>query len=117
MYKFYTAEMPPEYNFERAHIGKVKCIQWLDDDSGFISGGYDANIFLWKLHVDPIQSREQKETNPVFEYKQKNVIFSCVAYKPDTKYSIYAVGTDKSLKEIESGKEKYPRYESNVNIS
>jgi len=42
IYKFYTAEQPSEYNFEKAHIGKVKCIQWLDDDSGFISGGYDA---------------------------------------------------------------------------
>jgi hypothetical protein len=26
VYKFYTAEQPPEYNFEKAHIGKVKCI-------------------------------------------------------------------------------------------
>jgi len=67
--------------------------------------------------MDPTQGKDQKELNPVFEYKQKNVIFSCVAYKPESKYSIYAVGTDKSLKEIENSKEKYPRYESNVNIS
>jgi len=40
-----------------------------------------------------------------------------VAFKPESKYAIYAVGNDKTLKEIENGKEKYPRYESNVNIS
>ena len=60
VYKFYTAEMPPEYNFDKAHQGKVKCIQWLDDDSGFISAGFDASIFLWKLHNDYTLSKDQK---------------------------------------------------------
>ena len=64
-----------------------------------------------------MKEKQQKEMNPVFEYKQKNVIFSCVAYKPDSKYTIYAVGTDKYLKEIENGKAKIPSYENSQNIS
>ncbi len=42
--------------------------------------------------------------------------FSCVANKPDIKTTFYAVGTDKSIKEIENGKEKL-RFEAGVNIS
>ena len=51
VYKFYTAESPEEFNF-KFHFGKVKCIHWLDDDSGFISGGYDGKVLLWKLYID-----------------------------------------------------------------
>jgi hypothetical protein len=54
---------------------------------------------------------------PVFEYRMKNVIFSCVAYKPDSKYTIYAVGTDKTLKEIESSGKKEIKCETGVTIS
>ena len=46
----------------------------------------------------------------------KNVNFSSVANKPDSKTTIYAVGTDKSIKEIVNGKEIL-RYEAGVNIS
>ena len=69
-------------------------------------------MFLWKIHNDPLvqkKERDRDNKDEVFyewDYTQKNVIFSCVVYKPETKYSIYAVGTDKSLKEIENGKDK-----------
>lgn len=43
VHKFYTAECPAEYTF-KDHSGKVRCIQWLDDDSGFISGGWDGAV-------------------------------------------------------------------------
>ena len=35
------------------------------------------------------------------------MIFSCLAYKPETKYSFYAVGNDKTLKEFENCVEKF----------
>jgi hypothetical protein len=44
------------------------------------------------------------------------VNFSSVCNKPDSKTVIYAVGTDKTIKEIESGKDKF-RYEAGLNIS
>jgi hypothetical protein len=52
----------------------------------------------------------------MFEFKLKNVYFSSVSNKPDSKSIIYTAGTDKTIKEIENGKEKL-RYESGVNIS
>jgi WD40 repeat protein len=118
VYKFYTAECPPEYNF-KDHSGKVRCIQWLDDDSGFISGGWDGAVIMWKLHIDQSSGKDgshDKESNPIQKFTLKNVNFSCVANKPDSKSTFYAVGTDKSIKEIENGREKM-RYEAGVNIS
>jgi hypothetical protein len=50
----------------------------------------------------------------------KNVNFSSVCNKPDSKSIVYTVGTDKTIKEIEKfeniGKEKL-RYEAGLNIS
>ena len=117
VYKFYTAECPPEYNF-KDHSGKVRCIQWLDDDSGFISGGWDGAVCMWKLHPDQGNEKNgvDREANPYQKYSLKNVNFSCVANKPDSKTTFYAVGTDKSIKEIENGKEKL-RFEAGLNIS
>ena len=121
VYKFYTAECPPEYNF-KAHIGKVICIQWFDDDSGFVSGGWDGSVFIWRLHADQNLGKDgqQKEgvpdPNPI-GFKRKNVNFSSVAIKPDSKTTVYAVGNDKSIKEIEKDTEKFPRYEAGVDIS
>jgi len=51
VYNFYTAECPSEFVFKE-HQGKIKCIQWLDDDSGLISAGLDGTIFVWKLHLE-----------------------------------------------------------------
>lgn len=96
----------------------MRCIQWLDDDSGFISGGWDGAVCQWNLHPkqgDPKDGQE-KEPNPQYKFSLKNVNFSCVANKPDIKNTFYAVGTDKSIKEIENGKEKL-RFEAGVNIS
>lgn len=46
----------------KAHLGPVRCLHWLDDDSGFISGGWDGNVYTWKLKID---KKNEKETNPV----------------------------------------------------
>ena len=60
VYKFYTGENTPEMIF-KSHLGPVRCLHWLDDDSGFISGGWDGNVFVWKLQLDP---NDPKDVNP-----------------------------------------------------
>jgi len=45
----------------KGHLGPVRCLHWLDDDSGFISGGWDGNVFTWKLKLDP---NDPKDQNP-----------------------------------------------------
>lgn len=105
VYKFYTAENPPELTF-KSHIGKVRCIHWFENDSGFVSGGWDGNVYIWSI---------KDNQKPMFEHKVKNVNFSCVARVPESNIT-YIVGTDKSIKEIDNGTEKL-RYEAGVNVS
>jgi len=61
---------------------------------------------MWKLASEQSQGRDLRDGNPIFEFKLKNVNFSSVAVKPESKSIVYAVGTDKSLKEIENGSKK-----------
>jgi len=32
-------------------VGIVSCIAWFEDDSGFVSTGWDSAIYLWKLDL------------------------------------------------------------------
>jgi hypothetical protein len=78
---------------------------------------------MWRLYADqnPQKEGQQKDGNPVFEFKLKNVNFSCVVSKQDTKNAVFAVGTDKTVKELQGAKEQfkevYPRYDAGVNVS
>ena len=49
MFNFYTWTRPKEWSFER-HGAYIRSISWLEDDSGFVSCGYDENVCLWKLN-------------------------------------------------------------------
>ena len=51
IYKFFTVENPMQYIF-KAHLGLIRSISWLEDDTGFISSGWDASIYMWKLNLD-----------------------------------------------------------------
>ena len=59
VYKFYTGENTQEMIY-KYHLGPVRCLQWLDDDSGFISGGWDGNVYTWKL----IPNKKIDKENP-----------------------------------------------------
>lgn len=113
VYKFYTAENPSEYIF-KAHIGPIRSIAWLNDDTGFVSSAWDATIYMWTLNP------KEGEQNPVWGKKLQNVEFTCVkAYKPDgekTSPLVFATGMDKSIREFKDG-EEMQRFEQNVNLN
>jgi WD40 repeat protein len=51
VYNFYTNELVVNY---KDHNNKPKCIEWFEDDSGFVSCGLDGSIYSCPLHsVDP----------------------------------------------------------------
>lgn len=52
VYKFYTAANPQYFKFV-AHQQPVKRIAWLEDDTGFVSCGQDAMIYVWRLYPEP----------------------------------------------------------------
>ena len=68
VYKFYTGENTQDMIY-KAHLGPVRCIHWMDDDSGFTSGGWDGNVFVWKLYTD---KKDPDDTNPRFAFTIKN---------------------------------------------
>ena len=39
----------------------MRSIAWLDDDSGFISTGWDSAMFLWKLALAEPREEEIKD--------------------------------------------------------
>lgn len=112
VYKFYTGENTQDMIY-KAHLGPVRCLHWFDDDSGFISGGWDGNVFAWKLYTD---KKEPKDVNPKSQFTIKNFQFACVANKPDSKSIVYAAGIDKTIKRIDDGNLTLT-YEAGANIS
>ena len=100
-------------------MGQVKCIKWFDDDSGFISGGWDGFVNYQKLYKDDVG-----------QYHQKNMQFTCVANKPDSKEICYVAANDKSVREVFVGFDRNEKnqdknktskctlqYDAGVNIS
>ena len=102
IYKFYTGENGDM--IYKLHGGPVRCLHWFDDDSGFISGGWDGNVFCWDLF--PNKSEDKEVDGPYMIYSLKNFQFACVANHPDSKTKIYAAGIDKTIKTIEQVEEK-----------
>ena len=79
----------------KKHHGIIRSISWLEDDTGFISSGWDASIYFWKLN----------NQEPLWVYKKKNVEFTCVtSFKAEgpQEYDpyIYVSGTDRSIREL-----------------
>ncbi|GMH45741.1 hypothetical protein BSKO_13704 [Bryopsis sp. KO-2023] len=74
----------------RGHNGKVRSLHWSEDDSRLISAGMDGAVYEWRLKD--------------FKREKENVLkgcnYTCVLSTPDSK-SIYAVGSDMKLKEME----------------
>ena len=89
IYNFYTGENPHNMTFQ-GHDGKVRCISWFEDDSGFISAGWDGKINVWNI---------KNNLRPEYYFEWKGTNFSWV-FKMQNSQSLYAVGTDKAIREI-----------------
>jgi WD40 repeat protein len=78
-------------NSLRGHSSKVRSIFWTHDDSKLVSAGMDGAVYEWKI-------KEMKRDGD-----RDNVLKSCqytsVVCSNDAR-SIFAVGSDKKLKEI-----------------
>ena len=96
VHNFWTWERPANYQFN-AHMNKVRWVHWDEDDLGFVSSGMDGAIYNWML---------KDNTQRLDEYLQKTTQFLSVVKVPGTK-TLYSVGVDGYIKEIEQGKEKH----------
>ncbi|TMW62220.1 hypothetical protein Poli38472_009713 [Pythium oligandrum] len=87
VFNFLTCELIANL---RGHNGKVRCLYWNQDDSSVISAGMDGAVYQWDLD----------EAKRDAEFVQKGVpYYSTLCNREGT--AIYAVGSDRMLKEIE----------------
>lgn len=96
VYNFWTCDRPTNYQFN-AHLNKVRCIHWDEDDLGFVSSGMDGAIYNWML---------KDNSQRLDEFLAKNVQFYSVVKVPGTK-TIYSAGSDGLVREIAQGKETH----------
>mmetsp|Transcript_31019 Transcript_31019/g.42984 ORF Transcript_31019/g.42984 Transcript_31019/m.42984 type:complete len:1197 (+) Transcript_31019:119-3709(+) len=87
IYNSYTCENVGNL---RGHNGKVRSIYWAPDDTKLVSAGMDGAVYEWKL----------KDFKRDKENVLKGCNYTCVVSTPDD-HSIFAVGSDKKLKEFE----------------
>jgi len=75
------------------HNGKVNSIKWSKDDTKMVSCGKDGAVYLWSILEYATKRREG-------EHVLKNCDYTC-AVLAHNNTSIYVVGSDRTLKEIE----------------
>ncbi|KAL6588697.1 WD40 repeat-like protein [Neocallimastix sp. 'constans'] len=75
------------------HNGKINSIKWSKDDTKMVSCGKDGAVYLWSI----IGFQQKKREG---EHVLKNCNYTC-AILAHNNNTIYAVGSDKTLKEIE----------------
>ncbi|KAI8607724.1 WD40-repeat-containing domain protein [Chytriomyces sp. MP71] len=83
----------------KGHNGKVRSIHWASDDTKIVTAGMDGAIYDWALKDMSGANGNSGGIKREGESILKSCSYSCAVASPDGK-SIYAVGSDKTLKEI-----------------
>ncbi|KAM6948696.1 cilia- and flagella-associated protein 57-like [Aplochiton taeniatus] len=74
----------------KGHNGKVRAVAWTPDDSRLVTCGMDGAVYEWNT----LSSKRESES------VLKSCSYTGVCMSPDAK-TIFAVGTDSTLKEIQ----------------
>lgn len=93
------------WNFEmlgqmKGHSSKVKTIYWTADDSRIVTGGADGAIYEWNLR--DLSGHAGMGIKREGDCILKTCSYSSACMSTDSK-TIYAVGSDKNMKEIMDG--------------
>jgi hypothetical protein len=81
----------------KGHNGKVRSIYWSNDDLKLVTAGMDGAVYEWNLkELGAVGGNAGKRDG---ECILKTCSYSCAIASPDSK-AIFAVGSDKTLKEI-----------------
>ena len=92
VYNFYTGECPSNMQC-KGHTGKVRSIDWWEDDLGFTSCASDGTCFFFDL----IKQREEMSRLVDYDYPKRNVQFSGLVNVPNKPYEAIVVGNDKKI--------------------
>ena len=103
VFNFYTGETSEKMTF-KGHSDTVKCITWLEDDSGFVTTAKDNELALWRLHPGTGDGvANPNEVNPIWKFSSRKAVFNAVCvYRPDSSLPIvYTASSDKTIREVE----------------
>lgn len=81
----------------------IQHIQWLEDDSGFVSCGSDKRLNFWNLYKRYGDMRKDYAPEPKWDYQTNKVLFtSTFVYKDEATqtHTVYATCSDKSIREL-----------------
>ncbi|RKO94545.1 hypothetical protein BDK51DRAFT_19442, partial [Blyttiomyces helicus] len=97
-----TIQIYSTWNFEnlvnlKGHNGKVRSIFWTADDAKIVTAGMDGAIYDWALK--DLSATSGSGVKREGESILKSCSYTCAVMTPDGK-SIFAVGSDRTLKEI-----------------
>ena len=92
IFNFYTGENPQNMQC-KGHVNRVRSIDWLENDTGFISCANDGNGYCW----DMIKLKEDGVRSADFDFNQKGVQFSCLCNVPEKKFEFIIVGSDRKI--------------------
>ena len=84
---------------------QVRGIIWSGDDSRLVSCSMDGSVYEWNV----LSAKREKEC------VLKNCAYTCVSMSPDLK-SVYAVGSDRSLKEINLNESQVKSYTCIIHV-
>ncbi|RKP04335.1 hypothetical protein CXG81DRAFT_8469, partial [Caulochytrium protostelioides] len=90
------------WNFEnlanlKGHNGKVRSLDWSKDDSHLVSAGMDGAVYEWSV-ADLVLGNIKREN----EHVLKTCSYTAAVHQFESGH-LFAVGSDKTLKEISEG--------------
>jgi len=103
IYSTWTFEL---LNVMTGHNGKINSVKWSKDDTKMVSCGKDGAVYLWSVIDYAVKRREG-------EHVLKNCDYTCAVLAHNNS-SIYVVGSDKTLKEIEDSQVTREMYTKEV---
>lgn len=77
----------------KGHNGKVRCIDWWDDDMGFTSCAWDGSCYFFDL----IKQKEDGSRLLDYDFSKKSVNFTGLCNVPKHPYNAIVVGTDRKI--------------------
>ena len=77
----------------KGHNGKVRCIDWWDDDMGFTSTAQDGSCYFFDL----LKHKEEGSRDLEYDFQKKSVKFTGMCNIPKLKYNAIVVGNDRKI--------------------
>lgn len=94
IYNFYTTDCPATMVFAKAHVAKIRCFDWFENDLTLTACCEGGNIYFYDLHQ---HHKESGKRNTDYDYTNQKVKFTSVVNVPGRPYEVLAAGNDRTI--------------------